>query len=493
MISRIKTGVTRPAIIAVCCLLISMCAISFAAETLVEETGNSTFHYLLYERSFKEGRYLEGLTELERAIELDKTSVFLKEEILPVYFDMGNYDEAVKTAQELLKINGGNFSALYYTGSVYEIREDLKKALHFYEKAMQLRPDDADVNFSLGRVYMKRKKYQKAGRHFELAVKNDPQNPMIRLTLAAFYEGQKKWDKTIEQYRAIYRLNPDSIAPLLKIGQIYRKMDNLVEAEKVYKKVLETEPDNFPALIALAGIYEKAGDWEKVRDMLLKFHLIKDDSPEVEMYLGLAFLNLGEKKKAEDFFNKAINLDPESAAVYHSLALIYIDAEEWREAIKCIDKCEEVGGANSDGYFMKGVCLDSLEDKAAAFTEFEKALKLDPSNHRALNYMSYSWAEQGVKLKKAEEYINRALKIEPGNAAYLDTAGWVQYKMGNYRKSLKFLRAAAKIFDDPEIFEHLGDCLMKLGKKNEAKKAYLKAVETGTREEALKKKIEAAD
>ncbi|MFH1353355.1 MAG: tetratricopeptide repeat protein [bacterium] len=465
----------------------------FAAETLVEEMGNSTFHYLLYERYFREGKYLEGLTELERAVELDKSSVFLKEEILPVYFDMGDYDETIKTAQELLELDGGNFSAIYYTGSVYEIRDDLKKAFHFYEKAVRLRPEDADVNFSLGRLYMKNKKYQTAGGYFERAVKNDPQNPMIRLTLAAFYEGQKKWVKTIEQYRAIYRINPDSISPLLKIGQIYRKIDNLDEAEKVYKKALETEPDNFPALIALAGIYEKGGDWKKVRDVLMKFHLIKDDFPEIEMYLGLAFLNLGEKEKAEDFFKKAVNLDPENAAVYHSLARIYIEAEEWREAIKCLDKCVEVSGENSDGYFLKGVCLDSLKDRESASAEFEKALKLDPSNHRALNYMSYSWAEQGVELKKAEEYINRALRIEPGNAAYLDTAGWVQYKMGDYRKSLKFLRAAAKTFADPEIFEHLGDCLMKLEKKSEAKKAYLKAVETGARKESLEKKIEAAE
>ncbi|MCD6413386.1 MAG: tetratricopeptide repeat protein [Elusimicrobia bacterium] len=462
---------------------------TLAAETAIEPVKNSMFHYLLYENYFREGKYLDGLNELEKAIELDKNSVFLKEEILPIYFDMGDYDKTLKVAGELLKKTGGNFKAYYYTASVWEIRENLSKAMEFYKKALDKKPSSGDANFALGRVYMKEKDFENAYKYFEKAVENEPDNPVMRLTLALLYESQKKWEKALEQYKKIRRMDPNSVNSLLKIGEIYLKMGKDDLAEKEFEKALEEEPDNFSAALSLAGIYEKRKDWEKVKEVLMKIHNVRDDYPEIEIYLGLANLNLGDSEKAEEFFKRAVSVAPENSAVYYSLALIYIDTGSYSRALDELDKCEEKGGGSSDVSFLKGVCFDSLGDKESAFAEFEEAISQDSRNHRALNYLGYSLAESGKNLKKAKAYIDRALKMEPENGAYLDTAGWVQFKMGNYKTALKYLRKASKKMSDPVIWEHLGDCWLKLRNRSEARKAYRKAIETGADRKKIERKI----
>ncbi len=460
-----------------------------AAGTEPETGNNSMFHYLLYGRYFKEGKYLEGLSELEKAMDLDKDSSFLMEEILPVYFDMGNYDKVMETAGRLLKKNKKNFAAFFYTASVYEIRNKLDKAADYYRRAAELKQDNADVDFSLGRIYMKKELYDKAEIHFVKAVKNDPDNPMMRITLAVFYEAGKKWDKAVEQYKAIAALDPGSVNALIKIGEIHSRNGKYAEAETVFNEALEREPENFSAIAALAGIYEKQKAWVKLKDVLLKIHILKDDYPEVEMYLGLAYLNLDDKEKAEEYFKRAVNINPENAPVYYSLALIYMDAKDYTKALDALDNCEKYGGENTEIYFLQGVCLDMLGNKRISHEAFEKALVKDSENHRALNYLSYSWAEMGINLEKARSYIERALKLSPQNSAYLDTSGWIYYKSGNYAAAAKLLKKAAALEPDPVIWEHLGDAYIKLGKKSAALKAYKKALTVGGDKTVLEKKI----
>ena len=476
-------------------ILFTLCfsAPVFAAVRTEVETGNNAmFHYLLYARYFKGGKYLEGLAELEKARALDPESAYLMEEILPVYFDLGNYDKVMETASALLKKAGRNFAAFFYMASVYEIRNNTDKAVDYYLRASALKPDSADIDFSLGRIYMKKELYDKAEIHFVNAVKKDPDNPVMRLTMAVFYEAGKKWDKAVEQYIALAELDRDSVNPLLKIGEIHSRNGKYEEAETVFLKALEKDPDNFSVIAALAGIYEKQRQWEKLRDVLLKIHVVQDDYPEVEMYLGLAYLNLGDKKNAEEYFSRAVGINPENAPVYYSLALIYMDAKEYSKALDALENSEKYGGENTEIYFLKGVCFDSLGNKSITYETFERAIEKDPENHRALNYLSYSWAEAGINLKKARSYVEKALKLSPQNSAYMDTLGWVHYKQGNYNTALKLLRKVASLEDDPTIWEHLGDAYMKLGRKAHALKTYKKALSFGGDKAVLKKKIDAA-
>ncbi|MGL4461365.1 MAG: tetratricopeptide repeat protein, partial [Planctomycetia bacterium] len=89
------------------------------------------------------------------------------------------------------------------------------------------------------------------------------------------------------------------------------------------------------------------------------------------------------------------------------------------------------------------------------------------------------WADEGKNLNRAEQMVRKALKIDPANAAYLDSAGWVMFKQGKYADAKKFLQDAIKLDEgnDGVIWDHLGDTLLQLDEKDDARKAWEKSIE----------------
>src|SRR5207253_4505409 len=91
-------------------------------------------------------------------------------------------------------------------------------------------------------------------------------------------------------------------------------------------------------------------------------------------------------------------------------------------------------------------------------------LELRPNDAATQNYLGYMWADQGVQLERARELLEKAVAREPRNAAYLDSLGWVYFRMGRLDSAEKNLREAYRREpSDPTVEEHIGDLDMKLG------------------------------
>ena len=130
--------------------------------------------------------------------------------------------------------------------------------------------------------------------------------------------------------------------------------------------------------------------------------------------------------------------------------------------------------------------LDILED------DLKKLISLEPKNAQALNALGYTWANNNIKLKQANKYIDLALDIEPNDAAILDSKGWVLFKLGKYRQSEKYLTRALNLNKDTEIVSHVIQLYIKQNKIEKAKKLYLKHIKLYPKDEKLielKKKL----
>jgi tetratricopeptide (TPR) repeat protein len=103
------------------------------------------------------------------------------------------------------------------------------------------------------------------------------------------------------------------------------------------------------------------------------------------------------------------------------------------------------------------------------------------------------WAEQNAQLDEAEDAIKRALQLDPDNAAYLDSMGWVQYRQGKYDQALESLNRAIENLprEDPVIFEHLGDVYLKLNRISRALESWQKAKTLDPSNKDLAAKIDA--
>jgi tetratricopeptide (TPR) repeat protein len=85
-------------------------------------------------------------------------------------------------------------------------------------------------------------------------------------------------------------------------------------------------------------------------------------------------------------------------------------------------------------------------------------------------------ADRGVRLEEATSLIQRAVKEEPTNGAYLDSLGWAYFKQSRLAEAEEYLRKAVeRASHDPTVLDHLGDVYAKLGQTQRAAELWERA------------------
>jgi tetratricopeptide (TPR) repeat protein len=124
-----------------------------------------------------------------------------------------------------------------------------------------------------------------------------------------------------------------------------------------------------------------------------------------------------------------------------------------------------------------GVVFDKKGNKEKGLEQMKRILEFQPEHADALNYIGYTYAEQGIRLDEALDLIQRALKIKPDSGYIIDSLGWVYYQKGLYDEALRHLLEAARLVpNDPTIAEHLGDVYYKKKMYEQSLENYEKAI-----------------
>ena len=134
---------------------------------------------------------------------------------------------------------------------------------------------------------------------------------------------------------------------------------------------------------------------------------------------------------------------------------------------------------------------DELKRPEESDSIYERALRIDPHNHLLLNNYAYSLCERGLDLKRPLGMAKEAVEQQPTNQSYLDTYGWIYYRMQQYDEAERYVRKAVELGSTSAvIYEHLGDIYFKQSKKDKAMEYWRKALEVDTTNTALKDKIQ---
>ena len=121
-------------------------------------------------------------------------------------------------------------------------------------------------------------------------------------------------------------------------------------------------------------------------------------------------------------------------------------------------------------FYARGTSQERLKNWTAAEADLKKALELAPGEPLVLNYLGYSWIDQGLNLKEGMSLIEKAVALKPDDGYIVDSLGWAHFKLGNYRESVRYLERAVELKpDDPILNDHLGDALWLAGREREAR------------------------
>lgn len=130
------------------------------------------------------------------------------------------------------------------------------------------------------------------------------------------------------------------------------------------------------------------------------------------------------------------------------------------------------------------------DDVAGLEQDLRSILSIDPENPQALNALGYTLADRTNRHQEALDYISRAIAKQPDDGAFIDSMGWVQYRLGNYDEALRYLKRAFELVQDGEVGAHLGEVLWAAGKHDEARAHWREALQRWPEHPALIESIE---
>lgn len=208
-----------------------------------------------------------------------------------------------------------------------------------------------------------------------------------------------------------------------------------------------------------------------------------DASPQdAELTVALAML-YGERTDtaaAIQLLRGLLRGNNDDQQIYIDIAQVQERGRKYAEAEQTARKAEQMARDNSakeSAWFMLGAIYERQKKFDQAEQQFRKVLDLNPNNAPVLNYYGYMLADRGVRVDEAASLIQRAVKQDPQNGAYLDSLGWAYFKQNKLAEAEEYLRQAVdREGQDPTILGHLGDVYLKLGQTEHAAELYERAL-----------------
>ena len=466
-------------------------AIEYAKKCIDLDSENINNRLLLAEMYARSGDEESAEREYITILELNPNHKRVRLVLITVYIKRKQFKPAMEHLNKLMQQDPNLLIAHYYKGRInYELgnQQEAEKA---YLDTLKLNKDMEPALFDLASLYHMGKKYKKSGEIYSRLVRLNPTNLVVRERLIDIYYKlgeEKKAEEQMDELKSQSKPGDPMRQPL---GLIYLRHGKFEQSIVEFSQILSFRPEDYKTRYYLASAYEENQEKEKA---IKHYRMIKPESDYfIDAQMHIAYILDSQKKHDEaiDVLQKAKDLNKEKIELYLMLSSIFETKKEYVKAMEIIEAGLMQDEKNIDLIFRRGVVLDKSGEKEKCIQEMRNILEIDPNHADALNYIGFTYAEQGIRLNEALVLIQKALKIKPNSGYIIDSLGWVYYQQGFYDKALSSLEKAASLTpNDPTIAEHLGDTYFKKKRYKESLEMYNKSLSLKNPDEKkLKEKI----
>jgi tetratricopeptide (TPR) repeat protein len=397
------------------------------------------------------------------------------------YEQQKEYKQAVEAYRKSAELDHDNLDAV--RGLAQNLMNDgqTEAALEQYKAIVEADPSDAQTYMRIAEIDRRAGKFDQAMDALKKANSVVPDSLEVQYNMAVIDEAQGKYDEAIQilndlltktehadsEYTASDKNNRAVF--LERLGTIYREAGKTQLAEQTFRKMLDLGDEN--AVRGYQQIIETCRDnkqWQQATSAAEEAAKRFPDDRGLQMVAASQQADMGNPQPAIVRVKGMLKGNAEDREVYIALAQMYSRIREWDNAEEAINKAIDLSTKPEDKdytLFVAGSIYERQKKYEKAEESFHKVLADDPKDAMTLNYLGYMLADRGTRLDEALGYVRRAVAIDPQNGAYLDSLGWVYYKMGNYELAEENLRRASeRMNDDPTIHDHLGELYMKTGR-----------------------------
>jgi tetratricopeptide (TPR) repeat protein len=345
----------------------------------------------------------------------------------------GNQKEAGKRLEHAYKLDATALRVVEAYGSWMSRNRSPKEALTIFETFDKALPRHPLVVEAMDRL--------KAGEKLPPLVSNTQAGAAEALYgLGASLGRRGGEDLGLVYLQLSLFLTPNHPLALLSLADLYEALKKPELAIKVYDRVPVNSPLHRNAAIQMAANLDSLDRPDEAQKHLET--LIKQHPDDLEAIMALGNVLRGRKKFAEC-------------------------ADVYSKAAATVEKPEK---ANWVIFYFRGICYERSKQWPKAEADLKKALELFSDQPHVLNYLGYSWIDQGTNLDEGMDMIKKAVQQRPDDGYIVDSLGWAYYRLGNYEEATKQLERAIELKpEDPTINDHLGDAYWRVNRLLEAR------------------------
>lgn len=475
---------------------------------------------------------------LDKVIQIDTANVELQQRAMVLAMQAGDTNRALLLARKVLEEDNDNLLALLFVGVDQMARQEYAESIRSISRMPQngiadfVRPIliawaktpeknvDDEMLVASGPLHAYHAlliadylgKVKDPEKYFVNVLTGGAADPHMLELMADVYARQNNKDLADKIYETLITQatennmidraealkakhdNPE----LGKAGRIETPAQGAAEAFYNMARILFNDQSDESALV-FARLSQHLNPAKADTKMLMARMMVRTDHPEeaIEFYKSVPVGNANydeAQRSAAELFEKEGKIDESIVYLEQAYAQtkdidalvqigdVYRRAERHLEAIKAYDRAvSELGGEVGPDYwhllYARGMSYERSGNLKKAEDDLEAALKFRPDHPYLLNYLGYSWADQGKKLDKSLELIEKAANLKPDDGYIIDSLGWVYYKMANFEDAVTQLEKAVELVPyDPTINDHLGDAYWQVGRKNEARFQWARAM-----------------
>lgn len=477
----------------------------------------------------------EALRYARRAWEIDSTNVWYAAQVGGLLTKAGRYREALEAWRACRRIDPDDIQTYKYIAALLDAVGQPLSAIATIDTALTRFTDDLDLleykGELLSTVYRPREVIANAQRMVAL----DPENGRYMAILAKAHAGNGSDTLASMCFKRAVEQDSSDIEVLVEAAMFYENTGNVADYLDILNLLFASEEialadkvAYFESLMGNIPLYRK--HVYVIERMLNTLRLYHPDSYEVDRLYARHLIYTGGQDKALEIFKRrstdtvdsiavdalvsvvsieAMRNEPDSVEHYLSYALgrfpdnydlpmlrasLLYERGEYSEAVASLRKRLRKTDNDSISSVYYGFIGD-IEQRAGrirqCYKAYDKALAFDEDNINVLNNYSYFLSVEGRDLDRALVMASRVLEAEPSNPTYIDTYGWVLYRLGRYKEARTYLLKAIALDETPsaEVLMHYGDVMYRLGEKSNAVIYWQKALRAGGDREALDRRI----
>ena len=403
---------------------------------------------------------------------------------------------ALEIYEKLLDRNGDEWSLLLMTAELYGSLGRHAEAAAKFRRMLELDPGDRALQRQLAESYSRAGNNDEAVRILEKMLEVDDRDLDVCAVLAEVYLTRSEFSRALPLFNKLTAAGIQNTELKLRVGvamfgQASRDSAYLPKARQLFEELRNQAPRDWRAywyLGAVAGTEHKDSLAASYFSMVTK---LDERNGDAWWFVGTHLFDKGEYRKLLEEMDRARKVLPNDARVYFLTGLAYTRLDEQLKAVEALEQSYKLNPKDINTLSTLALAYDGLKRFADSDRLYEEALLIDSSSHLILNNYGYSLADRGLQLQRALEMAKRAVAADPENSSYLDTIGWIYFRLGQFDDARRFIeRAVAKDSASATVIDHLGDICFKLGQKVEAEKWWKKALELNPKNAELQMKID---